>query len=244
MRLLLLAPTIFFCHFLSIYLHQYLTGAKLFAFWYLFGYELIFWTSVFYFEFLDQKYPNHPQKLKSSSISKHTFKDMAIQSLKNHIAQFISWTFCFHIFEPKEYNHSIFSTFFWFSMNYILFDLFFYIGHFGMHFFPKMKEMHKLHHETFATSAISCHHMTFLDFILESLGGGIAIISILLPLGGSPMATISFLLFGILNGTVSHSGWDFWFLNDPRTHFLHHSKYKVNISAGVFDRVFGTFQKG
>jgi sterol desaturase/sphingolipid hydroxylase (fatty acid hydroxylase superfamily) len=240
MRLLLLTTTILFCHYGSVFLHQYFSGAKLFAIWYIFGYETIYWASSIYFEFLDQKFPDHPQKLKSSSTSKHTFKDMAFQSLKNQIAQFLVLTCCFHIFEPKEYNHSIFSTFFWFILNYVVFDFVFYVGHYAMHFFPQMKQMHNLHHETFATSAVSCHFMTFPDFFLESLGGGVAIITILLPLGGSPMASISFFLFAILNGIISHSGWDFWFLNDPRTHFVHHAKYKVNLSAGVFDSLFGT----
>jgi sterol desaturase/sphingolipid hydroxylase (fatty acid hydroxylase superfamily) len=243
MRLLLLVPTIVFCHYASIFFLNNFTGAKFYIFWHIFGYEFVYWSSTIYFEFLDQKFPNHPQKLKSPSNSKYSFKDMATQSFRNHFIQFFIWTFCYYIFEPKEYSHSIFATFFWFLMNYIVFDLFFYVGHYAMHFFPQMKQMHNLHHETFATSAVSCHHMTFPDFILESLGGGVLIMTCLFPLGASPMALVSFLCFGILNGTVSHSGWDFWFLNDPRTHFLHHAKYKVNLSGGVFDHIFGTSLK-
>ena len=242
MRFLLLIPSILFCHYLYLYLKNYLYDHQLLFFVYTFGYELTYWSCSFFFEYLDRNYPNHEKKLKSKSTSKYTFEECALQSAKNNFVQFFVWNFLFYYFTRLDYkyNDSLLATFIWFFIIYTVFDFTFYVGHFGMHNIPSWKSIHDLHHETYATCGVSCHMMTFPDFIFESLGCGASVIILLFPFGCSPMAIYAFLSHGIMNGVVSHSGWDIWFLNDPRTHFLHHLKYKVNFSGGIFDHVFQT----
>lgn len=174
---------------------------------------------------------------------------------------------------PNEVIHSTeydVSPVFWISLVWLVplaaaFDLAFYVGHRLMHL-PKIQDIHVLHHSSFATSAISVHYMSPVDFFLESFfPSAIAVIicfsipNLLLPFLGigfaqneySPTwvscfaslccAIITFFGFGGFNSVWVHSGYVFPYLPDPREHYLHHMKFRVNFSFAL-DRFLGTCQ--
>eukprot|EP01102_Stenamoeba_stenopodia_P007883 TRINITY_DN2227_c0_g1_i1.p1 TRINITY_DN2227_c0_g1~~TRINITY_DN2227_c0_g1_i1.p1 ORF type:complete len:361 (+),score=49.35 TRINITY_DN2227_c0_g1_i1:679-1761(+) len=156
-------------------------------------------------------------------------------------------------------------SFLWLFPLAFAFDIAFYIGHRLMHL-PKIQDIHVLHHSSFATSAISVHYMSPVDFFLESFfPSAISVIScfaipnVLMPLLGIYFsqgdysaawvscfsslccAIITFFGFGAINSVWVHSGYVFPYLPDPREHYLHHMKFRVNFSFAL-DRLLGTCQ--
>jgi sterol desaturase/sphingolipid hydroxylase (fatty acid hydroxylase superfamily) len=234
---------VYFCHHFYIYFKQktQLSSPSSFILVYLLTYETIFWTFSIFFEFLDRTWKDHPNKIKSKTIMKHSFVTMFPQVLLNHILQGSIWFFCATQTEMKEdFRINLFETFFWFLMIYIVFDAIFYAGHYAMHHVKFMKPFHMIHHETFSTSGISGHYMSVVNFFFDSIAPGIVIILLMFPLGCTPMGFISFAAYGIFNTVVVHSGWNFKYMPDPLPHFYHHTKYNVNYSAGIFDKIFKT----
>jgi len=117
-------------------------------------------------------------------------------------------------------NVSLLGTAFGFIKHLATADVLLTVGHWAMHAprFQYLRKSHHLHHSSWAIVSISGYYMSVLDAFLEHF-----------------TITISFLLWGELGGfmptaftvgafnvLVTHSGWDIWFLPDPKKHYLHH----------------------
>jgi sterol desaturase/sphingolipid hydroxylase (fatty acid hydroxylase superfamily) len=82
--------------------------------------------------------------------------------------------------------------------------------------------------------------MSLIDFLFEAVLEFVVFVVVLMSLGMSPMAFISFCSLGMFNTVVVHSGYDIPFLPDPYPHYLHHKTSKVNFSIGLMDYILNT----
>lgn len=130
---------------------------------------------------------------------------------------------------------------------YVIYDIVFWVGHRIMHTAPVYKNVHKLHHTSFATTAICCHYMTVTDFMLElELPGLVCFLAVdLLKL--APGAMLAFMLMGSTNGASVHSGWKLGIyciplLTSAESHYWHHNRLKCNYAIGLVDACAGTQQ--
>eukprot|EP01080_Neovahlkampfia_damariscottae_P004487 gene4487-7868_t len=213
--------------------------ANILSMLYLAYYETIFWTTSVVFHFMDKYMKNHPNKIQSKNETNLDILDAIPTILLNHFVQFFVWSFMFQVSLRNDYSDSLILTFIWFLAIYVAFAAVFYFGHYAEHKLQFLKTTHVLHHETFATKAFTGHYMTLIDFFFQSIFGGCAGIALCF-LGCSPMAVLAFVSYGIFNTVVTHSGWDFEYLPDPKIHMAHHSKYFVNYGCGIFDEIFNT----
>ena len=124
----------------------------------------------------------------------------------------------------------------WTMIHFATSDVFFYGGHWLMHLSPRLFDsLHRLHHTSHATSALSGYYMGLLDFFFEH--GPIFVSFFLWRDTGASWATA--VCVGAFNLLVTHSGWDLAFLPDPVPHYLHHRRQRGNY--GIFlDYFFGT----
>jgi sterol desaturase/sphingolipid hydroxylase (fatty acid hydroxylase superfamily) len=187
-------------------------------------------------------------KIPDSRVSIHSRYHTFSVAFRNDVIQVIAWS-VLSIFYFDKYTTDISNSpfvirhaihLFWNLACFFVFDLIMYYGHIWMHSTKRWRSMHQEHHETFATSGLSSHFMSFPDFIIESIGIVIVYIVILIPLGCPLVPILQFLSYGIYNTIFVHSGWDFSFTPDPRPHYLHHLRYRVNYGIGLFDRIYST----
>ena len=104
-----------------------------------------------------------------------------------------------------------------------------------------VQRIHKYHHLTFGTTAVSAIAMHPLDYFFEGT------LVLLLPsiLCGIHVETgCAFGALASLNSAVTHSGWDIPFLASPHCHYLHHTKQSVNFGLVVSDDLAGTTDEG
>lgn len=205
-------------------------------------YEFFFWVPALIFEWMDRGGISKELKLKYKLPEIKTnvrFTDTVIVSILNQIGQHIVISILMYI-ALKKFDESFTSTLTWILVYYIIHDLIFYFGHLIMHKWAWLyQKVHKKHHLVFASIAASAHYMQWFDFFLESMSESICHV-LCFPFGASPIAFISFSCAGVFNGVVVHSGYDFPFLPDPKRHYFHHTKFKVNYSIGPLDKVLGT----
>lgn len=208
----------------------------------IFLYEIFFWVPALIFEWMDRDgfSKELKKRFKLTEVeSKVTFWDTVISSILNQICQHIVISFLMYLV-LRKFDESFISTIFWIFVYYIIHDIVFYFGHLLMHKWKWLyQKVHKKHHQVFASIAASAHYMTWFDFFLESMCEAIFHV-LCFPFGASPIAFISFSCAGVFNGVVVHSGYDIPYLPDPKRHYFHHTKYKVNYSIGPLDRMLGT----
>jgi sterol desaturase/sphingolipid hydroxylase (fatty acid hydroxylase superfamily) len=90
------------------------------------------------------------------------------------------------------------------------------------------------------SSGLSAHYMSFLDFVLENLGGYVTGMILLNYYQGPSLSFIMATVPSAFHTVCVHSGWKFWFLPDPTRHYIHHTKQNCNYGLGPLDRYFNT----
>lgn len=113
---------------------------------------------------------------------------------------------------------------------YIVHDKIFWIIHRIIHL-PLIYKIHKQHHSTFGTIAVSCFYMSVVDAVLELF---VPFILPVLIINGSKIATIVWSIIAITNTFTAHSGYGIL------DHYNHHSKQNVNYSVYLTDILLGT----
>lgn len=228
-------------------LSEFVTAVLLFTIFYL-G---VLYVCIFITEGLDLfASPDFKRKYKIQDERKsiHSQWEIFEVGIRNEVVQFIVIFTLFYYYLNKYDNPSDYYSFiprqvvnfFWNIVCFVIFDFVMYYGHVWMHNTKEFKSVHQGHHETFATSGLSSHFMSTIDFFIESIGILMAYIMILIPLGCPVVPIIQFASYGIYNTVFVHSGWNFPFAPDPYPHYLHHLKYRVNYGIGIFDRIHST----
>jgi sterol desaturase/sphingolipid hydroxylase (fatty acid hydroxylase superfamily) len=192
------------------------------------------WVPVAIFQLLDT-YCHYPKMLTRKT--EVPFFHLCQVALCNQIVSLcVSNVFLSYYRDTSSMNEALWAISFLF-----LFDIVFYLGHWIMHAIPWIyRYIHKMHHQTFADTAISYHYMTIFDFLLE------VTLPSLLPLaiiGIHPHVWMAFIGFGSWNGAAVHSGWDIPFLPNPTYHLIHHHQLHQNIDAGVLHFLFTFFSQ-
>jgi hypothetical protein len=209
-------------------------------------FEILYWVPVLIFEWMDRGGVSETfrKKYKLPHIESNvTFAAAVIGSLLNQAWQQIFLSVLIYCL-LSQFNDSFWATLAWILVYYVIHDIIFYFGHVLMHKWKWLyMNAHKQHHTVYASLAASAHYMTWIDFFFESTLESIGQL-LSFPLGGSPIAFISFTCVGVFNGVVVHSGYDLPLLPDPKRHYLHHAKFIVNYSIGPMDTVFGTVDNG
>ena len=133
---------------------------------------------------------------------------------------------------------TVWSTFLWIAIYLAIADVEFAVSHRIMHSNPAVyRAIHKFHHLTFGTTAVSAIAMHPLDYLFEGT------LVLLLPtvLCGVHFQTgVAYGALASFNSIITHSGWDVPFFASPHPHYLHHSKQNVNFGILVSDIVCGT----
>lgn len=227
-----------------------------------FGWAVVLWGWYAVFRFLDTStYPAVAAARKNCKLlSKNKeppFWTMAQNNIRNHIMSFFIIGGYFNSSSHATYANEIMATTQyrdsgkWFLcslfVQYIVYDVMMWIGHRIMHEAPVYAAVHKLHHCSYATSAICCHYMTIIDYWLEMVLPGMATVIASDYLGLAPGALLAFMIGGSTNGAVVHSGWKIVYgglplLVDAESHFWHHHRHKCNYSIGACDTVARTLE--
>lgn len=236
---------LFSTHFLFIYLRDYirlnhLSATIVFSF---FFHEFWYFAPAIIFELMDREIlvsSEFKKTYKQKSInSKYSFGFMSLIVLRNHVIQYV--VFCFLvIYNNNDTIEAWYHTLGWSVIFFLVTDWTLFFGHYFMHLTEWIyKVTHSLHHNTFASQAVSAHFMTVIDFFLESMLP--MIVSVLFfKYGASSIALLSFACAGALNTTVVHSGYEIPLFSSPKLHYLHHLKYNFNFSIGITDYLFQT----
>jgi len=96
---------------------------------------------------------------------------------------------------------------------------------------------HNLHHQSWATSAVSSYYMTVIDYTAEHMSVFVPMV-VWRQVGPHWPIVIALATWHVI---ATHSGWDLMIGPDPKDHFIHHN-VNVNYNLGIFfDQVFGTF---
>ena len=117
------------------------------------------------------------------------------------------------------------------------YDIIFYIGHRIIHHPLLYSRIHKMHHTTYANSAISGHYMGSVDYILEF------ILPFFIPiylLNEDVLLFYTFCIIAQINGLVSHSGYNLPFTPYDKTHLYHHLYFDCNYGVFFMDYLFST----
>ena len=123
---------------------------------------------------------------------------------------------------------------------FLVFDMIFFVCHYIIHLPFCCKSIHKKHHLTFANMAITTHYMTFPDYMVEVvLPYWVALYIV------NPCFTTSllFVIFGQINGLITHSGYKFFGFPQPENHHTHHTKILVNYGSGGLSRIIEYFMQ-
>lgn len=119
---------------------------------------------------------------------------------------------------------------------FLIYDLFFYTGHYFLHF-PSIYKYHKKHHSVNGTIGISAIYMDKLDFLLE----------VVLPftacfyISNCNLVTSYCLgIIGSINTVTTHMIYDLPFIPYSPEHFTHHLELKNNYGILIMDNLFGT----
>lgn len=181
---------------------------------------VFFWIPAILFEIFDRFASNNfkkKYKLKER-VPPMSFFEASKSSFVNHILQHCFLSGAIRIttsyFNSKlgndllsyprlMFNDSLLHTFGWVIIFFFTHDILFYVGHFLMHRWRWLyRKVHVMHHLTFATQAITAHHMGFVDFILESAGEIFFMVVCFFPLGASHIAFVAFACVGVFNGVI------------------------------------------
>eukprot|EP01080_Neovahlkampfia_damariscottae_P003261 gene3261-5704_t len=207
-------------------------------------FEIIYFGSGFVYWWMDNggisKESKEKYKLPEIHSTKASTLKIVFNVLRNHVVLFLLCNLLIPRTLQTNFNESIIATLIWNGLEYALFDIIFYFGHRAMHSVSWLRFTHFEHHNTYATIGLTGHYMEMIDFFFEVAFEQLGFVIILMPFGLSPMAYLGFANLGIFNTVVVHSGYDFFYLPDPRPHYLHHKNIKVNYSIGVLDSVFKT----
>jgi sterol desaturase/sphingolipid hydroxylase (fatty acid hydroxylase superfamily) len=124
----------------------------------------------------------------------------------------------------------------------IIGDIEFFLAHRWMHSYPNVYQaIHKFHHSTYGTSAVSAIAMHPLDYMFE---GTLILLLPCLLCGVDVQTGCAFGALASFNSIITHSGWDIPVLASPHCHFLHHSKQNVNFGILATDLLAGTSDDG
>jgi len=116
------------------------------------------------------------------------------------------------------------------AIYFLAYEIVFYILHRLIHT-PYLYRIHKLHHSTYGTVAISCFYMSIIDMLLEifvSFSCGFVIYN------GHYVTLYAWSIISILNTFKDHSGYG------PIIHYNHHLCGNINYSVLLMDHIFGT----
>jgi sterol desaturase/sphingolipid hydroxylase (fatty acid hydroxylase superfamily) len=121
----------------------------------------------------------------------------------------------------------------------------FYYGHRALHYPLVYRHFHKQHHKFTTPIALASECCHPVEHILSN------ILPIIIPPTLLRVHIVVFWLFmtgAILQASVAHSGYDFWFSIfgwRPKVHDLHHELFNVNYGLlGLMDWVHGTRYTG
>ena len=118
-----------------------------------------------------------------------------------------------------------------------LFDIIFYIGHRTIHHPLLYSYIHKLHHTTFANTAISGYYMSKLDFLVEFM------LPVYIPiylLNANGLVFFVCTLIAQINGLVSHGGYNLPYIPYSKDHLYHHLEFNCNYGIIFMDDLFST----
>lgn len=119
-------------------------------------------------------------------------------------------------------------------------EILFYACHWMFHRDWAYRRFHRVHHEYVAPRAFSFHYAHPVEHILCNLGPVIIAVT---AVNCHPVTLFVFMLFAVLNGIVTHSGFNLPFAMWSVHHEFHHATADGNFSvAAVTDRLFGTDQ--
>ena len=203
------------------------------------------------FELLDQQYrAGRLSQIISNCRVKNfppvSFITMLKQVLQNHIIAMVLVYLLFPYSQPHVYklntetfldSNSFSATIINVFLYIVLFDVAFYVLHRLLHVRLLNRFSHKLHHQTHANSGISFHYMDLLDFVFENP------LPCLIPVYIAGLHVPAFFIFvvvGVFNSVVVHSGWQFPYFPDISTHLRHHTSQQYNYGIGLLDRICGT----
>jgi sterol desaturase/sphingolipid hydroxylase (fatty acid hydroxylase superfamily) len=146
---------------------------KLTMIYFILFYHFNYWFFGLIFESFDkmERYKDIKKKFKIKTTEILPILKVLPVVFKNQFLQSLVFILILPYFIRDDYNHSLISSIFWLAIYYIIFDVVFYFGHYGMHKNKFIKNLfdHTLHHETFGTQGITGSYMSFMDFILESV---------------------------------------------------------------------------
>jgi len=208
---------------------------------------IIAWSAILGCEYLDRTKSTMFKKLKPPKFAqakgqKEPSFNMQLPVVVRNMFFAISWAFgCGYFLHwyvkpfTRSEHDSLLRTFVWFFVHLATADVVFYTSHVAMHQVPWARKTHLLHHTSWAISGLAGYYMSPIDFFFEHLSAFLALF-FWGEFGPQWVATIA---AGSWNVVLSHSGYDFPFGPDPRQHWLHHAKYKVNYGI-ILDKVFNT----
>ena len=124
-----------------------------------------------------------------------------------------------------------------FGLNFVLIDIFFYLGHRIFHIGFLYRRYHKIHHEFKKPIAIAALYTHPVDCILAN------ILPVLLPIiilnEGIIISNLWIITSTVNTIYISHTGEK----NRSEFHDLHHEKFNYNYGTEIFmDRLFGTLR--
>jgi sterol desaturase/sphingolipid hydroxylase (fatty acid hydroxylase superfamily) len=161
--------------------------------------------------------------------------------LLNQLQTFLLGALGFFYLRPNALTHapvSLASSCMWIAIYLFIADFEFFFSHRVMHHYARVYQaVHKYHHSTYGTTAISAIAMHPIDFFFE---GALVVLGPPLLCGVALQTGCAYGALASFNSTITHSGWDFPVLASPHSHFLHHSKQHVNFGILVSDKVCGT----
>jgi len=174
------------------------------------------------------------------------FNTMALVAIKNEFVQFccciISFTYLLPPSHLDKNEGGMLWSLFWTLVFFLPYDFIFFTGHYFLHN-PTLHRFHRLHHSTYADSAVSGHYMHWIDWWLESILPGLVGSLILCYWFGAPgSAFVNFTFIGGFNTAVVHSGWEFDYLPSPWDHYAHHKKLNRNYAIGPSDLLNGSWE--
>jgi len=118
-----------------------------------------------------------------------------------------------------------------------LFDIIFYIGHRTIHQPYFYSYIHKLHHTTYANTAISGYYMGKIDYILEFM---VPVYLSIYIINANVLVFFVCTVIASINGLISHSGYNLPGIPYSKAHLYHHLEFNNNYGTIFMDSLFCT----
>lgn len=166
--------------------------------------------------------------------------DLPITVIQNQL-QFISFTLLVYLVRPLDTSPTpppLFSYIAGIAGQLLLADIAFFITHWLLHTKPLYK-YHKLHHDTFATNALTGYYQSGVDqFLISTFANNFGVLLL-----GTRLHMASILIAGLVGGlniAHSHGSYEFPFMPTSYDHYYHHVLRNVHYGFGPMDWLFGT----